>query len=162
MSKRFECFSFSWSVSELSSALHISGEDVVEYFKDGRRMSFILERSIEREIGGSRPSSESESYDVLDSQGMKWEVRCVTKGGMYFSPSYMVGSGREFVEKGFLEKLNAVSGYIVGDITGFPEVQCWRIPSQQVLTWWEKGWLGTNAKVSRNKYLLMVKEKISD
>ena len=42
-------------------------------------------------------------YDLIDAKGGKWEVRSISKGGIYFSPSYMVGSGRSFNKKDFLK-----------------------------------------------------------
>lgn len=48
-------------------------------------------------LGGRLARSEGDDYDVLDRHGRKWEVRSVSKGGICFCPSYMVGSGRRFV-----------------------------------------------------------------
>lgn len=59
-------------------------------------------------LGGCLAKSEGDGYDVLDRAGRKWEVRSVSKGGMYFCPSYMVGSGRRFNCDGFLRKLNDI------------------------------------------------------
>lgn len=50
----------------------------------------------------------------------KWEVRSISRNGIYFCPSYMVGSGRKFNEAGFLVKIAEISGYIVSDIERFP------------------------------------------
>ncbi len=35
-----------WDVGNLASSMHLSQEDVVQYFTDGRRISFLLERRI--------------------------------------------------------------------------------------------------------------------
>ena len=114
---------FEWDINQISAALKISPTDVHAYFTDGRRVSFLLERRIAYEVlNGSLASSEGAGYDVLDSQGRKWEVRSVSKGGIYFCPSYMVGSGRHFEEHGFLKKLQEIFGYVVSDIQQFPAV----------------------------------------
>src|SRR3990172_12635791 len=111
----------SWDVEALAKALKISVHDVREYFTDGRRVSFIIERRVVKEImGGHLAPSEGASFDLLDSVGGKWEVRSITRGGIYFCPSYMVGSGRKFEKAGFLSKLGDIHGYVVSDITAFP------------------------------------------
>jgi len=64
----------SWDIEEIARALKISKTDVREYFTDGRRVSFILERRIAREIfNGSIASTEGAEYDILDKKGGKWE-----------------------------------------------------------------------------------------
>ena len=100
--------------------------------------------------------SEGAGYDLIDQKGGHWEVRSLTKT-IYFCPSYMVGSGRRFDEKGFLEKLNDVEGYFVTDITQFPKMPYWVIDEGIVRTWWEDCNLGTASRVSRKKYLDLIK-----
>lgn len=147
-----------WDIAEIARALKISGEDVREYFTDGRRVSFILERRIAREVlKGTLSPSEGAGYDLIDSQGGKWEVRSISKGGVYFCPSYMVGSGRRFMEAPFLSKLSEIKGYIVSDIESFPDVPFWIIPSEQVREWWEQRKLGTTTKVSRETALALIR-----
>lgn len=144
----------SWNLEEISSALKISVEDVREYFTDGRRVSFILERRIAKEVlHGRLAASEGAGFDLFDQQGRKWEVRSISTGGVYFCPSFMVGSGRAFAEEGFLRKLDEIEGYILSDIEGFPEVPFWIVTTREVRAWWDAGCLGTTTKVSRKKAL---------
>ena len=141
-----------WDVESLTSAMKLNASEVREYFTDGRRVSFILERRISREIvGGSLAHSEGAAFDLLDSDGGKWEVRSLTRGGIYFCPSYMVGSGRSFDLAGFLAKLDEVEGYIISDVELFPDVPVWVVSADEVLGWWKAGLLGTNSKISRAK-----------
>jgi hypothetical protein len=144
----------SWNITEIARALKITESDVKNYFTDGRRVSFILERRLAYEVlKGRLAPSEGAGYDLIDSNGGKWEVRSITRGGIYFSPSYMIGSGRSFEEKGFLAKLKEVKGFILSDVESFPDVPFWIICSDQVRKWWETGQLGTTTKVSREKML---------
>lgn len=84
---------FEWDIQEIAKALKISEKDVKEYFRDGRRISFLLERRIAYEVlDGSLADSEGAGYDVLDSEGQKWEVRSVSSGGVYFCPSYCISA----------------------------------------------------------------------
>jgi hypothetical protein len=132
--------------------MKLSASEVREYFTDGRRVSFILERRISREvIKATLASSEGASFDLLDPDGGKWEVRSLTRGGIYFCPSYMVGSGRSFDEPGFLKKLDEIEGYIISDVELFPDVPVWVVSAEDVLSWWQKGLLGVNSKITRAK-----------
>ncbi len=131
--------------------------DVKLYFTDGRRVSFMLERRIAGEVlNGTLAPSEGAGWDVLDGQGRKWEVRSISRGGIYFCPSYMVGSGRSFNEQGFLRKLDEIEGYIVSDIESFPRIPFWIIQGDLVRSWWATGKLGSTTKISRAGALNLV------
>lgn len=124
---------FEWSIKELAKALKIKEEDVKIYFKDGRKVSFILERRIAYEVlKGKLAPNEGAGWDVLDCEGGKWEVRSISKEGVYFCPSYMVGSGRKFELNGFLNKLKEIKGYILSDINSFPRIPFWILPIEVV------------------------------
>lgn len=149
--------SLNWNEDEIAKALKITPEDVKSYFTDGRRISFILERRLAREVfNGKLAPSEGAGFDLIDSIGGKWEVRSITRGGIYFCPSYMVGSGRSFNEVGFTYKLNSIEGYVVSDVESFPNVPFWILPSSVVENWWRAGILGTSTKISRNKALQLI------
>jgi hypothetical protein len=146
-----------WDPVVLSQALHVNVEDVREYCTDGRRFSFIVERRIASEVlKGRMAPSEGASFDVFDPAGNKWEVRSVTNSGVYFCPSYMVGSQRSFEEAGFLAKLEEIRGYVLADLIRFPEIPFWCISADVVLTWWKNGLLGTSSKVNRRRALLLI------
>jgi len=148
-----------WDISEIARALKIKSEDVREYFTDGRRVSFIVERRIAREVlGGKLAPTEGAGYDIIDSQGGKWEVRSITRGGIYFCPSYMVGSGRSFDEEGFLRKLEEIKGFIIADVESFPNIPFWIIPIEQIKEWWFSGKLGKTTKISHRKALKLLEE----
>jgi len=147
----------SWNIDELSRAMQIAPADVKLYFRDGRKVSFILERRLACEvINGRLAPSEGAGYDLLDSDGGKWEVRSISKSGIYFCPSYMVGSGRKFDERGFIAKIDEIKGYIVSDIQSFPNIPYWTLPAEQVATWWENGLLGTTTKIPRYRAIKLV------
>jgi len=150
-----------WDIDSIAAALKISKEDVIEYFNDGRRVSFLIERRIIQQnefLGSVLAETEGKGYDIIDREGGKWEVRSITKGGIYFCPSYMVGSGRSFDEGGFLSKLESedFKGYIVADVVRFPRVPVWIISKAVVRNWWESGELGSTTKISRRKALALL------
>ena len=143
-----------WNLEELRAAMHLDSEDVLAYFTDGRRVSFMLERRIMREVlGGRLAASEGDDHDLVDSQGRKWEVRSVSAGGIYFCPSYMVGSGRRFECDGFLRKLGQIHGYVISDITQFPRIPYWLVEASVVRQWWDGGRLLTATKIPRARAL---------
>ena len=143
----------------IAQSLHISEEDTRKYFTDDRRVSFLIERRAVESMPGSRLApSEGSGFDLIDASGGYWEVRSLTKGGIYFCPSYMVGSGRSFNESGFLDKLDDVKGYFVTDITRFPEMPYWIIPYQLVQEWWFSGQLGRNSKINRSAFLNLISD----
>ena len=149
---------FTWDIDEIAEALKISKDEVRGYFTNGRRISFLLERRIAKEaIKGTLAPSEGAGFDLFDPEGGKWEVRSISRGGIYFCPSYMVGSGRSFNEEGFLEKLSEIAGYIVSDIESFPNIPFWIVTAQQVRKWWESGNLGTTTKISRSTALYLLR-----
>jgi len=148
--KPLDSHRYQWDVGALSDALAITKDEVLEYFRDGRRMSFILERRLQSDFNGTL-SRENEAWDMIDSEGRKWEVRSLTES-LYFCPSYMVGSGRIFNRDGFIQKLDAIHGYIVGDIKLFPEVPCWTLSSELVRHWWESGTIPEKTSISRARF----------
>jgi len=146
-----------WDIDEVAAALRIDVGSVREYFTDGRRVAFLIERRIAQEEGFRLAASEGAAFDLVDGNGGSWEVRNITRSGIYFCPSYMVGSGRSFDTPGFLRKLRAVSGYIVTDIEMFPTVPYWILGRDVVEEWWRGNRLGTNTKISRERALELVR-----
>lgn len=147
-------FKLLWDTKALASALQIHEHDVTEYFTDGRRVSFIIERRLENEHDGwTRATSEGASFDLIDPTGGKWEVRSLTRNGVYFTPSSQVGSGRKFDEKDFLAKLSDIEGFILADIETFPSIEVYVVPVKNVRRWYTSNVLGKTAKISRKKFL---------
>jgi hypothetical protein len=140
-----------WNLAKLSSAMQISSNDVKAYFTDGRRASFMMERHMAKLYEGALAEGEGHSYDFKDGLGRKWEVRSITRKGVYFNPSVQVGAGRAFEEVAFRKKVNEIHGFILCDITSFPEVSIYEINSTIVVDWFETGQLGKSAKASLKK-----------
>jgi hypothetical protein len=151
---------FRFDIDSIADALEISVEDTRRYFTDGRRVSFLIERRVVEAMAGSKLApSEGAGYDLIDAHGGHWEVRSLTKRGIYFCPSYMVGSGRKFDEQGFLEKLTDIEGYVVTEVQRFPVMPYWVIPYRVVERWWGEGDLGKNSKIGPAKFLQLIAEE---
>jgi hypothetical protein len=150
MQKRFE---IEFNCLALAAAFGIKEADVHEFMTDGRRASFIVERRIcWSHPGWKLAPSEGAGYDLEDPQGSLWEVRSITRQGVYFNPSVQVGAGRRFEEEGFLAKLASIKGFILADITEFPNIPAYVVPRDLVTDWYCRGLLGANAKVSHKKF----------
>lgn len=70
----------------------------------------------------------------------------------------MVGSGRSFNQKGFLQKLDEIEGYIISDVESFPKIKFWIINKSDVIKWWKKGDLNATTKISRTKILKILEK----
>ena len=146
-----------FNLQEIATALGITEKDTQIYFTDGRRISFLIERrAVDAMPGSILASSEGSGFDLIDANGGKWEVRSLTEGGIYFCPSYMVGSGRSFDEQGFLAKLSEIDGYFVTDITQFPDMPYWIIRYSIVEQLWNNGDLGKISKITRKRFLQII------
>jgi len=147
-----------WDLKNLSKALNLTESETIEYFTDGRRVSFILERRLANEVlKGTLAPSEGAGYDLIDTNGDKWEVRSISKSGVYFCPSVMVGAGRQFNENGFLNKLKEIKGYILSDINEFPSIPYWIVNKEMVEKWYFSNQLGAGTKVSRLNILRLLR-----
>lgn len=143
----------------LARGFELPPEDVRAYFTDGRRVSFILERRLARQVlRGKLAPHEGEAFDVEDFHGRKWEVRSITRQGTYFTPSEMVGKGRIFRRDDFLNKLNNIHGYIVSDIDLFPRIPFWMILSDSIRQLYLDEKLGLNARISQKKARFILRE----
>jgi hypothetical protein len=143
-------FTIQFDDRKLAEAFGVTIVDIHEYLTDGRRISFIIERRLKwANPGWQLAPSEGAGYDLRAPDGGLWEVRSITNGGVYFNPSAQVGSGRKFEEVGFLAKLDAVSGFILSDITLFPNIPVFKVPIEHVKRWYRQRELNANAKVSR-------------
>ncbi len=56
-----------WDLVALQQAMKLTPEEVRAYFTDGRRVSFILERRLPREVlDGTLAPSEGAGFDLID------------------------------------------------------------------------------------------------
>lgn len=146
-------FQMTWNAEAIAEAFEVKVGDIEEYLTDGRRASFIIERRLKwMHEGWTLAPSEGAAFDLKDPKGNLWEVRSITKGGVYFNPSGQVGSGRKFEETGFLAKVDGIEGYILTDIASFPNVDVFVVHFSNVLRWYKEGKLGASTKVSRKKF----------
>jgi hypothetical protein len=153
MERRFQ---LTWDEQELARAFKVTVEDVREYLTDGRRVSFIIERRLKWENPGWQLApSEGAGYDLIDPEGGTWEVRSITRKGVYFNPSNQVGSKRKFDETAFQAKLAGIKGFILSDIVNFPTVDVFVVPVANVQRWHSTRLLGSTSMIARKKFLML-------
>lgn len=78
-----------------------------------------------------------------------WKYRSITKGGVNFAPSFMTGEGRAYKDDLFLEELSKIQGFILGDITEFPNIPLFQVLSSDVRGWCKDSSL-TEGKMNRS------------
>jgi hypothetical protein len=149
-----------WDLEALALAMHLHPEEVLAYFRDGRRISFILERRIRDALPNWQLApSEGSGFDLIDQKGRNWEARSVSSG-IYFCPSYMVGSGRTFAEAGFLAKLDSIAGYVCSDIMKFPQVPVYMVPAELIRELYYGNLLGAGTKISSSLFYSRVVSRL--
>ena len=155
-------FYITWDKKLISKDFKINEKDVHEYFTDGRRVSFLIERRLKWDHPGwELAKSEGAGYDLKDPNKDLWEVRSITRNGVYFTPSNQVGSGRIFNENDFKKKLSNIKGFILTDIEQFPRMEVFVVSVENVIRWYSNGLLGKNAKISREKFLTQLSQNIA-
>ena len=107
---------------KVSEGLGISEENTKECFNDGRFMGRYGEFVLAEKTNSNRAKSEGASYDIDSYDGLKKEVRSITKQ-ISFASSKEVGFGREVTEKGFQEKLDALDIYVGIDFRNMGEIE---------------------------------------
>ncbi|MDA7943134.1 MAG: hypothetical protein MPJ06_03905 [Nitrosopumilus sp.] len=123
-----------WDLERLADVLRLSKEEARDYFRDGRRSGFLVEKGILRKNPMLKAAPENMIYDVQNGEE-RWEVRTITSNGINFRPSVDIGAGRKFNKTRFEQKLQCVTGFIVCDVSTFPVVPYWSILSRIIAEW---------------------------
>ena len=145
-----------WDLGELAAAMHLSLEETKAYFRDGRRSGFLVEKRIVKENSELRAAPKNMTHDVQNGDE-KWEVRTITDNGISFIPAVNRGGGRRFDETKFEQKLQDVAGFIVCDVSTFPDVAYWSIPSRVIARWHHRN-IMSGGGFSYKKGIKLIKE----
>jgi len=137
----------SWDANSLKDALGLTFDEVYEFFTDGRKVAFLLEKRLFKRFGEKEAKSGS-PFDFITPDDAKVEVRVVTRHGVFFCPCSMKGSGRHFDAEKFKEKLLQVDFYLLADLTTFPDTQFIAVPSSCIYDAWINGKLGPTTSIS--------------
>ena len=99
---------------KLSEGFKLPVEQVIKFLNDGRVMGRLGEFIHSLSSGGGR-QNENSSFDILEEDNQKTEVRSITKQ-VSFASSKEVGFGRKVTENGFKEKLDSIDRYVLLDL----------------------------------------------
>ena len=142
-----------WDLDKLADALQIEVEEAKKYFRDGRKLSYLAEMVLAKELGMDKAETEAKPYDLIDpNTNEKWEVRCMNRT-ISFAPSNMTGANRGFNIEGFIDKLGICQGYIICDIVNFPIVPYYIIESNTVESWFYNERMSRTALLTRKNFL---------
>ena len=142
---------------KVSEGLGISEENTKECFNDGRFMGRYGEFVLAEKTNSNRAKSEGASYDVDSSDGLKKEVRSITKQ-ISFASSKEVGYGRKVTEKGFKEKLDALDIYVGIDFRNMDEIEFIDISKEMVSEMISKGIMRKDKSVNSNKFFKFIND----
>ena len=147
---------------KVSEGLGISEENTKECFNDGRFMGRYGEFVLAEKTNSNRAKSEGASYDIDSYDGLKKEVRSITKQ-ISFASSKEVGFGREVTEKGFQEKLDALDIYVGIDFRNMGEIEFIDISKEMVSEMTNNGMMRKDKSVNANKlYKFLINKKRLD
>ena len=115
----------------------LSQEKVNKLFTDGRRASGFLEIQLE-EWFPNLTFVDGKGYDHVDTDGLKYDAKCFTRGGSKFCSSKYLGVGRSLnVEEHEAHAENII--YIFTDVVEFPKVQVRFVKGSDLIQTYKKG-----------------------
>ena len=113
---------YDFDLTDTMSFGDIKQERLYEFFKDGRNASFMLEEQLIHWFPELTRVEGNKDHDHIGENGVKYDAKNFTKGGLNFMPSNQIGAGREYDEVIAYEKANKLV-YICCDIVDFPKVR---------------------------------------
>ena len=113
---------YDFDLTDTMSFGDIKQERLYEFFKDGRNASFMLEEQLIHWFPELTRVEGNKDHDHIGENGVKYDAKNFTKGGLNFMPSNQIGAGREYDEVIAYKKANKLV-YICCDIVDFPKVR---------------------------------------
>jgi len=113
---------YEFDLTDTMSFGDIKQERLYEFFKDGRNASFMLEEQLIHWFPELTRVEGNKDHDHIGKDGVKYDAKNFTKGGLNFMPSNQIGAGRKFDSVIAYEKANKLV-YICCDIVDFPKVR---------------------------------------
>ena len=150
-------FKFTFDVTSISAAMGLTTEETRKFFADGRIVGRYAEFIIQNKGIGNRSKSEGTAYDNDMPNGLRLEVRSITKQ-VSFASSKEVGYGRQVTQNGWVEKLNAVDVWCLVDFHNFDEWHFIFLTTDEVKEMADRNILGKNRNVSREKFITYLTE----
>lgn len=125
---------FSWDVPAMADAIGVSHEAAIKLFKNGRLFTYMLRPRLAADLRLQEVGGVNAPAHLIDKNGNQWAVRSLTdKSGVSFCPQSMIGTGRHFEHRDFIDYLKTIFGFFVCDVTMFPKMRVYEITSDEIL-----------------------------
>jgi hypothetical protein len=105
---------------DMPALAYLTKEETNEIFRDGRHCAPWGERAFAKIFGWDRV--DAKGYDFVLPDGRKVDAKNMTKHGLRFSASHMIGAGRKFVKEEHEKHANSI-GFLCIDIVNFPKIR---------------------------------------
>jgi hypothetical protein len=111
-------------------------DDARQWFRDGRNSSAMITLRLCKALGGVLAPRDQPGFD-FSIDGLRWESRNLTERGLSFEQQKHHGAGRSgSTHYEWTARLDALTGgFVVADITQFPSVPYWCLPTTAVRRW---------------------------
>lgn len=101
---------------------NLSKGELIENLKDGRCCSWFMEPQLVKWFPQLTRVKGNKDHDHIDNNGVRYDAKNFTKGGLTFMPSNQMGAGRKFNESVAYEKAKDLV-FICCDIVEFPKIR---------------------------------------
>ena len=146
-----------FDTGQIAAALHVSPDEVLEAFRDGRGawpFSEMWGKTLYEFIKHSNSNKPlSDGLVALEQlRDFKISVKALTRNGVKFQQSKDVGFGRTSTKDGLLISLEACDRVIVVDVTEFPVVAFLPLDTTRLVSAVHKGVLGVTGFTKERLY----------
>ena len=108
----------------------IAEQRLARRFTDGRLSGLLNEELVVAHFRGLRLNENAgAAHDLFGDAGERYEVKTVTPNGLKFRPSNQYGVGRIRDDAAALERILALTGYILVDVRRMPNVTIYFVSS---------------------------------
>ena len=129
-----------WDLDDLSSALKIKKDNTLRFLRDGRNAAFLLKFYLSKITRMSLVEGHNAPTQLIDDDGGVWVIKtCTEISGISFCQNSMIGKGRRFNAVDFLKILKTYKGFLVCDVSAFPEAPIYEITSAKIKELYDHG-----------------------
>ena len=107
-------YTYKIDIPLLAQSLGLTERQAYDFINDGIIMGRLGEFTHSNLLGGNR-KKENSSYDILENEETKTEIRSITKK-VSFASSKEIGYGRKVTEEGFQKKLDSLDRFVLLDL----------------------------------------------
>ena len=118
----------------------IAEQRLARRFTDGRLSGLLNEELAVAHFRGLRLNENAGAeHDLFGDAGERYEVKTVTPNGLKFRPSNQYGQGRIRDDAAALERIRALTGYVLVDVRRMPNVTVYFVSSAALVRLAQEG-----------------------